>query len=236
MHLEQVLFQLLFVHVADDLSLLHHRNDARFLGHRDDERVGFLAETHGRAMTRPERLGKLGTLRQRKKAAHGRDAIQLDNDPAVVKRRVGHEDGYEKLGREHPVESDARLYVRFERHFPFDGDEGADAVFRQRRHRAHDLVGRPLILQKKLKQRTLPNTRETSPQFGLEDDEKSDDGYLEKVGKDPANAFQLKDLRHHEKQHEDEYSLHRLDHAAVLDVHEKQVKHEPENTDLEHRP
>lgn len=86
-----------YAEVALDFSPVANRNLACFLGDDECDGVGLFSEAEACAMAKAEVAIQILTLRERKNAGCGDDAVAADDHAAVVKNGFGLKDGEGKF-------------------------------------------------------------------------------------------------------------------------------------------
>src|ERR1700755_1367709 len=84
------------IEIANDIAAGDERDQPGFLGNDDDYGVGIFGDADGGAVAGAEVLAQPRVLRQRQKARGSGDAFALDDDRAVVQRRLRIKDGDEQ--------------------------------------------------------------------------------------------------------------------------------------------
>jgi len=155
------------------------RHAAGLFGDDEGDRVAFLADPERRAVPRAQLPSRVRRARQREEAAGRPGPVTLDDDGAVVERRLRQEDRLEQIRRHDRIERHAELDVVAKAARALEHDQGADAAAGQRVRRLHELLddvgtlggaraaeGEP--------EPALADSRQRPPQLGLEEHDERD--------------------------------------------------------------
>src|SRR5262249_21762146 len=152
-----------------------------------------LGDAERRAVARAEGGELPEILRKREMRCKTRHMVALDDDRAVVPRRMRIEDAPQKRLADLAVERDAAHDMARERIVARYDDQRADAVFRKIGGGAHKRIGR-LRLELEITGRPPAPDRdalENLPELLLKDDNDHDQEDREEALKDPRRQLQL---------------------------------------------
>src|SRR5581483_11230176 len=181
------------IDVTRDLPLADERRHAVLLRDDDRERVRLLREPDRRAMARAERLRDVRVRREGQEAAGRGDAAVLDDERAVVDRRVGKEDARHELLRHLGVEPRADVDVLVQPDLVLEDDERADAPRGEEGDALHELLD-GLVLRDAVArrvERARADLRERPADVVLEHDEDEDERGAEEVVEEDVQRVDL---------------------------------------------
>ena len=147
----------------------------------------------------PSVFETFGLVGERQEAARRRDAAVLDDERAVVDRRVGQEDAGDQLARHLRVEPGADVDVLVQPDLVLQHDQRADAAAGEVRHRLHQLLDRLALRHPVARRVERPGAhlRQHAADVVLEDDEEQHERPAEHVVQEDVDGVDL-ELRRQE--------------------------------------
>lgn len=196
--------ELLFGQVALEDAVFANRDAAGFLADDDTYGIGAFRDAECGAVAKACGAVLHFAFGDGEHAGRAGDAFVGDDHTSVVERGFREENGHGEFGSEAGVESDAGIQLFLETDIALDGEEGADALFRQ----VDDGVGEPFqevvfAPAVEIKQPVTAEASEAGAQFRLKNHDEGKGQHGGGAGDDPLDDLELEDRGEQHEQNED---------------------------------